>query len=178
MQVLKRRRRSGFTLIELLIVIVILALLAAIAFVALDPGTRFEDARDTERQSDVSSILSAIKFHQVDNNGALLASINSATNGTVYMLVNGSSMTTGCDDNNASCDTSVTADTSCVNVAGLVTGGYLTSMPVSPAGAVTWDDGDTGGEEGSGYTLTKASTGTITIKACESENTTEISIAR
>ena len=94
------------------------------------------------------------------------------------MIVDGSLMSAGCADNNASCDTDVTSDTHCVNLAGLATEGYLADVPVSPAGVVTWDDGDTAGEEGTGYTLQRDSTGILHVRACESENTTEISVAR
>jgi prepilin-type N-terminal cleavage/methylation domain-containing protein len=169
---------EGFTLIELLIVIAIIAILAAVVFVALDPLTRFRDARDSSRWSDVNELLSAIKVDQVDNEGSYLTAIGSMTAGNVYMIVNGSSMTAGCDDNNASCDTNVTGDTDCVNLAGIVTEGYLGSIPISPAGAVTWDDGDTSGEEGTGYTLQRDSTGILHVRSCESENTTEISVSR
>ncbi|EKD47532.1 MAG: hypothetical protein ACD_66C00019G0006, partial [uncultured bacterium] len=43
------RTKKGFTLIELLIVIAIIAILAAAIFVALDPVTRFQEARDARR---------------------------------------------------------------------------------------------------------------------------------
>lgn len=170
--------KKGFTLVELLIVIAIIAILAAVVFVALDPATRFADARDSNRSNDVNEILSAIKIDQIDNGGSYLASIDALTDAQVYMIVNGANMVAGCDDNNAACDTAVTSDAHCVNLAGLVTEGYISGFPVSPAGTVTWDDGDTAGEEGSGYTLTKSATGVVTIRACESENTTEISAAR
>jgi prepilin-type N-terminal cleavage/methylation domain-containing protein len=170
--------KKGFTLIELLIVIAVIAILAAVAFVALDPLTRFRDARDATRHNDINSILSAAKIDQIDNGGAYVAAISGLTAGEVYMIVNGATMTTGCDDNNGSCDTNVTSDTHCANLAALVTEAYLPSIPVSPTGAVTWDDGSGGSDEGSGYTISRASTNILTIRSCESENTTEISVAR
>jgi len=173
-----KKRSAGFTLIELLIVIAIIAILASVVFVALDPLTRFQDARDSSRWSDVAAVLSAIKIDQVDNGGSYLPAISSLTAGTVYMIVNGASMVAGCDDNNASCDTNVTGDTNCVDLSGLVTEGYVGSVPISPTGAVTWDDGDTAGEEGTGYTLERETTGILHVRACESENSTEISISR
>lgn len=169
-------KRSGFTLIELLVVIAIVGILVAVVFVALDPATRFEQARDAVRQNDVQEILSAIKLHQVDNEGDYLASIAATTAGSVYMIVDGA-MALGCDDNNASCDTDVTSDTTCVNLAGLVDQ-YLEDVSVSPAGAVTWDSGAADGNEGTGYTLERETTGVIRIRACESEDTTEIEAAR
>lgn len=172
----QKTNRRGFTLVELLVVIAIIGILVAVVFVALDPATRFEQARDAVRQNDVQEILSGIKLNQVDNDGDYLASVAAMTAGSIYMVVDGA-MALGCDDNNASCDTDVTLDTTCVNLAGLVDQ-YVEDVPISPAGAVTWDDGSADGEEGTGYTLERDADGIIRVRACESEDTTEISAAR
>lgn len=66
-----RKTNKGFTLIELLVVIAIIAILAVVVFVALDPVTRFEDARDARRWTDVDSILTATHECIVDNDGSL-----------------------------------------------------------------------------------------------------------
>ncbi|MBI5369959.1 type II secretion system protein [Candidatus Uhrbacteria bacterium] len=170
---------KGFTLIELLVVIAIIGVLVAVIFVALDPATRFKQARDAVRQSAVQEVLSAVKLYQVDNNGSLPAEIDALTNDQVYMAVNGATMVSGCDDDNASCTTTVSSDTHCVDVSGLLTGGYLKSVPVSPTGAVTWDDGSSASGEGTGYTISKDANGLVTVRSCENEaGTTEISAAR
>ncbi len=164
--------RRGFTLIELLVVIAIVGILVAVVFVALDPAQRFRQARDAVRQNDVQEILSAIKLHQVDNDGSYLASVAALTAGEVYMIMDGATVV-GCDDNNASCDTAVTDDNNCVDLSGLVDQ-YLEDVPISPAGAVTWD----AATEGTGYTLERDADGIVRVRACESEDTTEISAAR
>jgi prepilin-type N-terminal cleavage/methylation domain-containing protein len=171
-----RSKESGFTLIELLVVIAIIGILVGVVFVALDPATRFEQARDAVRQNDVQEILSAVKLNQVDNEGDYLTAVAATTAGSVYLIVDGA-MVLGCDDNNANCDTDVTSDTTCVSLAGLVDQ-YLEDVPISPAGAVTWDDGSADGEEGTGYTLERETNGVVRIRACESEDTTEIEAAR
>lgn len=171
----KSKNQKGFTLIELLIVIAIIAIIAAVVFVALDPLTRFRDARDSRRWTDVTAVLSAIKVDQIDNGGAYLTAIDNLTDGEGYMIVDGS-MDLGCDDN--TCDATVSGDTNCVDLSGLVTEGYLPDVPISPTGVTTWDDGSTDGEEGTGYILTKESTGIITIQACESENSDNVSVGR
>ena len=163
------KNQKGFTLIELLVVIAIVAILAVVVFVALDPATRFQDARDTVRASDVVEVLSAVKIDQVDNGGAYLGVITALTNAEVYMI---STAALGCDDNNATCDTNVTSDTHCVDLTALVTEGYLGEVPISPDGAGTWTAAI------SGYTMETSSTGTVTIRSCESENTTEIEVVR
>jgi prepilin-type N-terminal cleavage/methylation domain-containing protein len=163
------KKGAGFTLIELLIVIAVIAIIAAVVFVALDPLTRFRDARDSTRWSDTTSILDAIKIDQVDNGGAYVTAVTNLTAGEVYMV--GTAVST-CDDNNASCDTNVTDDDNCVDLTALATEGYLASVPISPTGAVTWSAAT------AGYTVQRDSTGILHVRACESENTTEISVSR
>ena len=161
-------RSQGFTLIELLIVIAIIGILVAVIFVALDPAQRIRQARDAVRQNDVGEILSAVKLYQVDN-VEHLTSIQALSTGDVYMIVNG--MTTGCDNHNDQCTTGVTGDTHCVNFSQLISTGYVGELPVSPPGEVVWDDANSNGDAGSGYTLSIDSNGVVFIRACEDEAT-------
>ena len=62
-------RQKGFTLIELLVVIGIIAILAGVVIVALNPGRQFAQARNTQRWSNVNTILNAISQNMVDNKG-------------------------------------------------------------------------------------------------------------
>ena len=64
-----KKLNKGFTLIEILVVIAIIAILAAIVLVSLNPAKRFQDARNTQRQANVESILGAIQQNMVDNKG-------------------------------------------------------------------------------------------------------------
>jgi prepilin-type N-terminal cleavage/methylation domain-containing protein len=74
---MKKTLQRGFTLIEILVVIAIIALLAAVVFVALDPVTRFGDARNSRRWNDVNSILTATHEYIVDNDGDLPTGLTS-----------------------------------------------------------------------------------------------------
>jgi len=154
--------KKGFTLIELLIVIAIIAILAAVVFVALDPLSRFQDARNSTRWSDVAAILDAAKLNQVDNNGAYLASITALTAGSNYTI--GTCATggdTGC--------TAVTTQAACADLTGLVTAGQIASIPMDPStGAATEAD----------YYITKSSAGALTIGACDPEGGAVIKVNR
>lgn len=169
-----KKNMRGFTLIELLIVITIIAIVAAVVFVALDPLTRFQDARDASRWSSVSALITAIKINQVDNGGYYTDGIQNDTSGaavvagTEYMISDSATLT-GC--NVAAC--SAVADTDdCVDLSDLVTDGYLGNLPVSPDGVGSWSSTYTG------YYMTYSPTGFVTISSCEAENTDSISITR
>jgi prepilin-type N-terminal cleavage/methylation domain-containing protein len=173
---MNKEQKRGFTLIELLIVIAIIAILAAVAFVALDPLTRFRDARDSSRWNDTTAILSAIKVDQVDNNGSFLHGVNTDASGNAvitataeYYMISNASTTSGCD---ATCDQTPSATDHCVNLQGLVNEGYIASLPVSPNGTGSWTSALTG------YYLRQTSAGAIEVGACESENTSSISVTR
>jgi prepilin-type N-terminal cleavage/methylation domain-containing protein len=61
--------RSGFTLIEILVVLGLIAILAAIVLVAINPARQFAQARDSQRRSNVTTILDAIGQNLADNKG-------------------------------------------------------------------------------------------------------------
>lgn len=67
--------KRGFTLIELLVVIGILAILLAITLIAINPQRQFQQANDTQRASNVNTILNAVGQYAADHAGTLPGSI-------------------------------------------------------------------------------------------------------
>lgn len=71
MNIRDRFKQNGFTLIEILVVIGILAILLAIVLIAINPQRQFQQANNTQRQSDVNAILNAIQAYAAQNKGVL-----------------------------------------------------------------------------------------------------------
>lgn len=59
----------GFTLVEILIVIGMLAILTTIVLVAVNPLRQFAQARNSQRQANVSALLNAVSNRVADNRG-------------------------------------------------------------------------------------------------------------
>jgi type IV pilus assembly protein PilA len=78
----KNRKTTGFTLIEILVVIGIIAILAAIVIIAINPAKQFAQARNTQRQAGVNTILNAVGQRIADNKGIFQGSFN--VGGNVY----------------------------------------------------------------------------------------------
>ncbi len=62
-------KNKGFTLIEVLVVIGIVAILATIVLIAINPARQFAQARNSQRTSNVNTILNAIGQNLADNKG-------------------------------------------------------------------------------------------------------------
>jgi prepilin-type N-terminal cleavage/methylation domain-containing protein len=82
------KKQNGFTLIEILVVIGIIAVLAAIVIIAINPARQFAQARNTQRTSNVNSLLNAIGQRIADNKGLYPAAAGCAvpTVGTTYTI--------------------------------------------------------------------------------------------
>ena len=59
----------GFTLIEILVVLGMLALLSTVVLVAINPLRQFAQARNTQREANVSAVLNAVGHRLADNRG-------------------------------------------------------------------------------------------------------------
>ncbi len=156
----KKAKQKGFTLIEILLVIGIIAVLATVVIVSLDPATRFKNARDSRRLSDIQSILSATQQYIVDNKGLLPSGVDSAER-QIGTSSSGCSISGKCG---------VTVD-SCLDMsdATISLGHYLKSIPFDPA------NGSNGTTH---YSIQADSNNIVTVIACDSDDATISSVSR
>lgn len=164
---IKKYAVKGFTLIEILIAVAIVGIIAAVAFVALNPGKRLEDSRNARRWADIAAIASAIKVKQVDDGGQYTTNINAQTNGVPYMIGTCPDDLTCTTASPADCQVAIATNGTDVDSEPGMTN-YLAVNPVAPSGndsGVTWDAARTG------YYLVRNDTGTIRVGSCESEPT-------
>jgi len=147
----KVKREEGFTLIEILVVVALIAILAAITIIAINPARNFEDARNTQRSSDVTQILNAVTQYTA-RQGNTLSGL-----GTIPL----------CTATPACIGTSV-SDPACVNLGATLVDEYIIAIPQDPVG---------GTEANTGYTICQTAGGRVRVAAPGAENTT-ISVER
>jgi len=149
-----RKKNQGFTLIEILVVIGIIAILAVIVLIAINPARQFQQARDTQRTSNVNAILNAIGQYVADNKGDLPSGIT----------------TTDSEIPAALCSDLVPT--------------YLPALPTDPRSAYDGGDIDAAdcgylSTDGSGYHVVQdATTDRITVSAPDAEISADISVTR
>lgn len=152
----KLRTSKGFTLIELLVVIGILAVLLAIVLIAINPARQFAQANNTQRSSDVNSILNAVHQYMADNSGTPPAGIPT---GTALEI------------------SSATA----ANICAALVPVYIAALPVDPGSSATpvTDCAAVGGYA-TGYTIVRSATDSrITVAAPGTElGGTPITVSR
>jgi prepilin-type N-terminal cleavage/methylation domain-containing protein len=174
-----KKFKYGFTLIELLLVIGIIAILAAIVIVAINPTKQLGDARDSQRRSDVNTLLNATYQFAIDNGGQFPTQIDTATSGLTYLICRAGCNITGAAVTSFTTGAAtisqrlpITATMTAVHLTQLV-GDYLTAIPSDPRYSQT-----VAGIVYTNYSVSKDSVGRLTFTALDPEQETTISVTR
>lgn len=149
------RKQGGFTLIEVLLVIGIIAILAAIVIIAINPSRQLAQSRNTQRRSDVNTILNALYQYSIDNDGSMPSGIPSSStcNAVTQEICNNDSSCTGFTDVSDLIDNEQ----------------YLVSIPQDPTGAVG---------NGAGYAVVQTSNDRLIVCAPDAELSETIEVTR
>lgn len=147
----KLKMSKGFTLIEILVVIGIIAILAAVVIVALNPARQFAQARNSQRWSNINTLLNAIGQRLADSRGTWTA-------------------TGGCPSPLPSAATVVGSGSGNFDLATCIIPTYVSTMVTDPS---------VGTLASTGYTLQRdSSTGRISVSAPYAELGESISVTR
>lgn len=148
----------AFTLIEILLAIGIIAVLATVVVVSLDPISRFRDARDARRLSDIQSILSAVHQYVIDNQGAFPAGLDT-TERQIGTASSSCSIGGEC---------SVSGDSDCVDLSSTLAR-YLKDIPYDPS---------SGSTSRSHYSISLNANNIVTVTACDSDDESIAEVSR
>ena len=155
------KKAKGFTLIELLVVIAILAVLLSITLIAINPARQFAQANNTQRRSDVSTLLNAINQYMIDNNGDTPTGVSACTSSAPCTLSNDSGIAGRLD------------------ICSALVSQYVAALPVDPTDGTGSPVSDCStGTYNTGYTIYRGSDNRLTVAAPGAELSETIQVTR
>ena len=115
-------KNKGFTLIELLVVIAILTILLAIVLIAINPSRQISLANNSQRRSNVGTILNGLSQYATDNAGALPGALSSSSTQQIGTGALGCNMACG----------ATTTVAACINLTSVLVPTYMAEIPKDP----------------------------------------------
>lgn len=145
-------KNRGFTLIEILIVLGIIAVLMTMVILTVNPARQFAQVRNTQRWSNLNSILSAIYQNMIDNSGIFTCSAGALATSTTVMG----------------------SGTGQYNICSCLVPTYIATMPFDPStGSYT-----SCSSYNSAYTVSQATSGRVSVAAPSAELGQTIDLTR
>lgn len=145
--------KKGFTLLEVILVFAAFAILVGIVILAFNPQKQISDSKNSQRRTDITTILNAVYQFSLDHQGKLPETIGTTT----AEICNSSVATTSC--------------AGLVNLTDALTSveQYVTGIPIDPRASTT---------NGTGYFIFKAANEHVTVSAPLAEQGEIISVTR
>lgn len=148
-----RDNSDGFTLVELIVVMAVLSIILALVLVAINPAKRLRDAADTQRRSDINTILNASQQFNADRRRVPAGISVTSTTTLDSNTANGKAL---CHD--------------------LVDNGYIGQMPVDSASNGSWVSCDN--YNTMGYTIKQNINLSVTVEGGVDVNGQPIKVTR
>jgi len=163
--------QKGFTLIEILVVIGMIAILATIVLIAINPARQFAQTRNSQRVSNVNTILNAYGQRVADNKGLFQSSTDPVCLAAMDIPSTAVSEATAAKI----CFTLAGCTGTTVNMRPCLVPTYMSELPVDPkSGTACVDSTCTAGYD-TAYTIWKdATTGRVTVFAPTASTVSEL----